>query len=187
MMKKVITASARPNEIAICKGWHIIGMLNRTISKKISLLLVMALMGSTALMAQKQTSRRPVQKERPSSEEIIQQKVDRMTEKLNLTEEQSAEIKALMEKHQQIMDEDNKAFQEIMKQHREKMKNNREALDEDIKSSLNEEQLKAYEEMKENARKRFQKEARSKFRQRHAPSEDQRLRQPRSVPENTEE
>jgi len=187
MMKKGTTALSGLQETAERNERSTMKKFKHTISKKISLLLVIALMGSTALLAQRQSPRRPMQKEQPTPEEIIQKKVERMTEKLNLTEAQSAEIKALMEKHQKIMEEENKAFREMVKQHREKMKESKESLSEGIKSSLNEEQLKALEEMQEHANRRFRRAPRERFQRPDAGPKNHHPRDPRPLPENIDE
>ncbi len=120
-------------------------------------LLFMVLFVSGFVYAQEEGPQRP-QREKPTPEEMIRKGVDRMKEKLELSEDQTAEIKGLLEKHHEEMQIEREAFRKMMKAHREKMQEKRTQLNEEIKSSLNDEQKVKFEEMNKRRKERIKKE-----------------------------
>ena len=167
--------------------------------RRLTLFLAFIFIGFTTLTAQRPRKGGEMDKEKPTTEEMIQKRVDLMAEKLNLTEKQSAEIKDLMLKHQQEMQAENEAFKEQLKAHQEKLKANKESLNEGIKSTLTEEQLKTYEEFEKKLKNRARRGNNPKFNRRpghrperfnrrfhrRPPREPQRFHRP--IPENVEE
>ena len=97
-------------------------------------------------------------KEKLSSDEMIQKGINRMNEKLELNEKQTAEIKALMADHYQEMKAEREAFRSIQEAHYKKMKEKREELSENIQSSLTEEQKETFQEMEMRRKERIKKE-----------------------------
>lgn len=120
-------------------------------------LLFMVLLVSGFVYAQEDRPQR-LQGEKPSPEEMIQKGIDRMKENLELSENQTAEIKRLLEKHHEEMQTEREAFRNMMEAHREKMQEKRGQLNEEIKSSLNDEQKVKFEEMNKRRKERIKKE-----------------------------
>ncbi|PWD99433.1 periplasmic heavy metal sensor [Marinilabilia rubra] len=124
--------------------------------KRVKFLLVVFLIAGFS-HAQENRPQKP-HKEKRSSEEMIRKGIDRMQEKLELNEEQTGRIKALMEDHHQEMKAEREAFRSILEAHHKKMQEKREELSEKIQSSLTEEQKETFQEMEMRRKERIKKD-----------------------------
>ncbi|MFV0365547.1 MAG: Spy/CpxP family protein refolding chaperone [Mangrovibacterium sp.] len=151
--------------------------------KKVFLVIAIMAGCSTMAMAQRGTGTRPSQSAeyqhrgprggRMSPEEQVAHETERLTKRLELTEEQqvkvkavleaqAAEMKAQMEAQREKMGDDPEAMREQMEENRdamrEKMEERMKKKEAQIKALLTDEQKVAYDEMRSEMKERMQQD-----------------------------
>lgn len=133
--------------------------------KRAKLLIAVLLMAGFSYGQGNMSQKSP--REKLSAEELIQKSIEKMNEKLDLSQAQVSKIQTLMEKNHEEMKEEREVLRAKIQTHREKMKAKRDALNEQIKSSLNEDQKKVFEEMVTHRKDRIKKAIEKRREDRH--------------------
>lgn len=96
-----------------------------------------------------------------SDTDRIEKTVNRMSEKLSLSDDQEKEILGLYTTHFELVKEIRNSENEDREEKREQMKLLNNQLDDNIKALLNEEQIEKYENFNQNRKQRYGRRNRS--------------------------